>query len=298
MAKWPRIPKDAVDWVRSVFAEANRQSTQRLINLPNIRETSLDDGLVEAITVNSAPRLLASGAGVELHVHNIGGLRRIGQWETADIAVLVFVYRGSNLVVQKIGLLQSKRLYPSNGDVDDNDPVGFRYGLNGMFHRDGKSPLSKLRRKFEFNDASVYGQIKAGTEQLDTIDDFNKRFGEAIYYLLYNPPDLPSTVHYPLTEARRVFAPPLGCRVVRARDVHRIVRGMQAGQSPTVGQLQTSPKVANWQLEAWVADELLKCRVGQQFDESKDEMIGQMIERRSGPIGAAIAVDIALPDPA
>jgi hypothetical protein len=160
MTTWPDIPEDAIDWFRAVFAEANRKVTERLANVPNIRETALDDGLVEAVIPFSPPRLLPSGAIVEMNVHNIGGLRRLGRWETADIAVLVFVYRAGTLLAQKIGLLQSKRLYPLNNDVEDDDPVGFAYGMNAFLRRDPKSPLGKAHRQFEFSADCTYGALR------------------------------------------------------------------------------------------------------------------------------------------
>ena len=44
MESWPRIPDDVLAWFRSIFAAANRRVCERLVNLPNVRETSLDDG--------------------------------------------------------------------------------------------------------------------------------------------------------------------------------------------------------------------------------------------------------------
>src|SRR2546421_10886380 len=93
MNPWPVIPKDAIEYFRRAFAEANRVATERIVNVPNIRETTLDDALVDALIPFSPPRRLQSGAIVEMEVHNIGGLRRISHWETADIAILVFIYR-------------------------------------------------------------------------------------------------------------------------------------------------------------------------------------------------------------
>ena len=132
MASWPNLPQDVITWFRSVFIEANRRVTERLLNVPNIRETALDDGLIEAVVPLSAPRLLPSGTIVEMNIHNIGGLRRLDRWETADIAVIVFVYKKGQLLAQKIGLLQLKRHYPANNDVEDDDPVGFSYGMNNF----------------------------------------------------------------------------------------------------------------------------------------------------------------------
>ena len=108
MNPWPIIPKDAVEHFRTAFTDANRVATERIVNVPNVRETSLDDALVDALIPFSPPRRLRSGAVVEMDVHNIGGLRRLYRWETADIAVLVFIYRGRQMVAQKIGMLQKR----------------------------------------------------------------------------------------------------------------------------------------------------------------------------------------------
>src|SRR5437870_2948973 len=134
MQPWPTIPQDVVDWLTIAFEEANRQVTERLVNVPNIREPSLDDGLIDALIPLSPPRLLPSGAVVEMQIHNIGGLRRLGRWETADISVFIHVYNRTRAIAQKVGFLQSKRLYPTSNDVDDDDPLSFRLGMNAFIH--------------------------------------------------------------------------------------------------------------------------------------------------------------------
>ncbi|MET4232303.1 hypothetical protein ACVWXN_006019 [Bradyrhizobium sp. i1.4.4] len=53
---------------------------------------------------------------------------------------------------------------------------------------------------------------------------------------------------------------------------------------------------SDWPLETWAADLLLTCQVGQQFDASRDDRVRYFLERRSGPIGAALAVSITLPE--
>jgi hypothetical protein len=76
-APWPVIPKDAIEYFRRAFAEANRVATEHIVNVPNIRETSLDDVLVNALIPFSSPKRLQSGAVVEMDIHNIGGLRHV-----------------------------------------------------------------------------------------------------------------------------------------------------------------------------------------------------------------------------
>lgn len=306
MEPWPQIPTDVVGWFRRAFAEANRRVCERLINVPNIRETSLDDGLIEALIPDTAPLLLPSGAIVRMDVHNIGGLRRIGpgywhlpsgrRWETADIAILVFVYRGAALIAKKVGLLQSKRLYPDNNDVEENDEVGFLHGMNAFIRREPSQALGVLHRAFAFHDGCTYGALHAGSQQVATIDRLNRDFGEAVYYLFYNPDQLPRTINYPLRERLRVATAELGCRVVEAARVHETLAGLQDGEAPTFAAIAGSAGAAAWPLETWAADLLLTCQVGQAFDDARDGDVRYFLERRSGPIGAALAVSITLPD--
>ena len=121
---WPDIPDDVSEYVRMVVRLASDEITERLANQPNIRETSLDDAFVYTIGRFAAPKRLPSNTIVTIEVHNIGGLRQWQRWELADIAFLIHVSSSGSPVVQKIGLLQCKRLYPENYDVDADDPVG------------------------------------------------------------------------------------------------------------------------------------------------------------------------------
>lgn len=308
MNPWPHIPDDVVAWFRGVFAQANRSLCERLMNLPNIRETSLDDGLIEALIPQSAPTMLTSGAIVRMDTHNIGGLRRLGsphwdwdfpqrrRWETVDISILVFVYRGDTLIAKKIGLLQSKRLFPTNADVDVDDEISFLHGMNAFIRREGQQAAGSLHRRFSFDETCTYAAIRAGDRQVDLIDTLNREFGKAVYYLLYNPSDLPCEIVYPLERRIRVDDMPLGNRVVDADDLHRALGGLKEGASPTIRLVQTECAERNWQLETWAADLLLTCRVGQAFDDSSDDRVRYFLERRSGPIGAALAASITLPD--
>lgn len=306
MEPWSQIPTDVVAWFRAVFAEANRRVCERLVNVPNIRETSLDDGLIEALIPDAAPLLLPSGAIVRMDTHNIGGLRRLGwphwdlasprRWETADIAILVFVYRGPTLIAKKIGLLQSKRLYPENRDVEDDDEVAVRYGVNAFIRREKSQALGALHRTFAFDATCAYGAIHAGSEQIASINRLNRDFGEAVFYLLYNPDQLPRTIEYPLRERLGVAVPELGCRVVRAAEVHGALAGLRDGEAPTFASIAGAATTSDWPLETWAADLLLTCQVGQAFDDARDDQVRYFLERRSGPIGAALAASITLPE--
>jgi hypothetical protein len=200
------------------------------------------------------------------------------------------------LIAKKIGLLQSKRLYPENNDVEDDDELGFRLGMNAFIRKDGIQAIGSLHRSFEFGTDCLYGAIQAGSEQIKSIDALNAKFGSTIYYLLYNPHVLPLDISYPIRERIRIAEPLIGCRIVDSARVHQALVGLKDNQSPTFQMVQDASAEHNWPLQIWAADLLLKCKVGQQFDDSRDQDVSYFLERRSGPIGAALAASIVLPD--
>lgn len=300
MSLWPDIPDDVIDWFRSLFGRANRRVSQTLLNVPSIRETTLDDDLIHSLIQQSAPIRLDSGAVVRLDVHNIGGLRRIARWEIGDIGILVFVIHRGRLVGRKVAVLQAKRLYPSAGDVEEEDPVGFRYGMNA-FLRGEESPTSMLLAKiFTFDEHSSYGALRAGSEQQVAIKDFEHRFGRSVYYLLYNPPAVPLTIQYPLEAYQELEGDPeLGARILTAAEVHKLLDVLGDGRAPTLQDVMGAGSPAGgWRLEEWAADLLLTCREGRRYTTPDEAGVQLLLERRSGPIGAAIAVRIELPDAA
>lgn len=100
-------------------------------------------------------------------------------------------------------------------------------------------------------------------------------------------------MQYPLQQRIRVDEASLGCRVIEAGHVHGKLGELREGQSPTLASIGEK---SGWSLEYWAADLLLTCRVGQMFDSVNDRDVSYLLERRSGPIGAALAASITLPD--
>jgi len=84
--------------------------------------------------------------------------------------------------------------------------------------------------------------------------------------------------------------------VFLTKDVHAVLGTLEKGRSPTLKAIVAGGASSNWRLEQWVADLVLACKAGQQFDKSVQDRVASLLERRTGPIGAAIAVSIALPN--
>lgn len=294
---WPNLPDDVLDWVRTIMQASNDDVTERLVNQPNVREPSLDDALINKVAQFAAPKKLPSGAIVMLEVHNIGGLRQFGRWELADIAFVVHVSMNGQPLDQKIGLLQSKRLYPENFDVDMDDPISFRMGLNGLLEPSSGNTLSKLSRQFKFEQTSEYGAISCPDDQLKRIENFHATFGEAVYYLLYNPSDVPFETNLPSTTYNNVSFPVEGARVVTVQAMADVISDIgKSSKGPSIGSIRQKAGTDYWRLEYWVADLLLKCKVGRTYTKNDNELIDRLIRRRTGPIGAAIRINIDLPE--
>jgi len=294
---WESLPQDVVDWVRAIMSACNDDVTERVVNQPNIREPSLDDAFINRVSQYAAPKALPSGAIVMLEVHNIGGLRQFHKWELADIAFVAHVSMQGKPIDQKIGLLQSKRLYPENCDVDVDDPLSFQMGLNGLIEPNSGNSLSKLKRKYEFLNTSRYNAISNPDDQLERIKKFHDKFGEAIFYLLYNPSEVPFQTALPSTTYQNVSFPPEGARVVRSTSIDQAISQKGNGsKGPTIGSIKTQAKDEYWRLEHWVADLLLRCKVGRRYGKEDSDLINRLVYRRSGPIGAAVRVNIDLPE--
>lgn len=289
---WPEIPDDVVDWFRTVFADANNQTSARLLNIPNIRETSLDDTIIDVLQGHSGARAFGSGARISMEVHNIGGLRHWKRWEIADIGVIVSVSLGSNIVARKIGLLQAKRLYPASGDIQEEDSLDFLYGMNKTLLSENKSTLRLVNHVYEFNEECSYTALNVHSQQSTVMKEFQAKVGEAVFYLFYNPPSVPVTVDYPLRGKIEPSDFPLGCRVYSITDVEN---GQGKTGTPTLATLQNASPQSNWPLETWAADLLLRCKVGMRFKDGNDAVVQSLIVRRSGPIAAAVSVEINLP---
>jgi hypothetical protein len=151
------LPNFIINWIRTVFADVNRRVSEKILNVPGAPEPSLDLTFIEHLTNYSAPQKFASDWAVRLDTHYLGGLAHFGQWEIADIGVFVFFQRKGKMLRRKVALLQSKRLYPTNRDVEHVERYDYVVGMARIANRpDNVAPLL-LEGVFEFSDASEYG---------------------------------------------------------------------------------------------------------------------------------------------
>ena len=225
----PIIPEDAIDFIRSAFAQANRRATNTLARQPSMHEEGLDFQLIAALDEIGSRVLPGSGAAVEIETHWLGGRRHFDfwdnrRWEIADIAVLIVVRRLGALLARKVALLQSKRLYSKEIPVHELELADFRIGIGRLFDRTETVPTITASRAFEFSNESVYGALTVGGDQIERIRAYEASRGIPVYYNLYNPPKMPYRGEVPLRSLPAFDATPeLGCRVMSAGDIHAAI---------------------------------------------------------------------------
>ena len=198
-----------------------------------------------------------------------------------------------------MALLQSKRLYPTVGDIDYIEEYDYRIGMARLAQRDKHAPSMMAQRSFVFGETSRYGALQAHDNQFAAISEYTNRHLPPVFYLFYNAPTIPLLVQVPLTSRVSVDRDPLlGSRVVPFRGVADILGEARKGYSPTIADLAGEMDVFDhgWRLEHFMADLLLSCEEGWRFTEADSDEMQTLFYRRSGPIAATVAVTVEVPD--
>lgn len=248
---------------------------------------------------------------VEVSTHYLGGGRHVGEWpdfprrwEIAGIGFLVLFRQRGKLVRSKVALLQSKRLYPDELEWDEDNPLDYVAGLGRLFRRDDDWAGVIAPRPFSFTPQSRYKALVTGVLQYEAIARYEATRNIPVYYLLYQPWQVPHTVALPLTADHKVTGTcDVGCRVVPAQQLRSSLDGRPAGHSPAYEELRHNlagpftldQHRGGWRLEHFVVDLLLDCEAGYIANSPRDGGLNYIFDRRTGPISAAIALTIDAP---
>jgi len=294
------IPERALDWVRGVFRVVNVRVSETLSLIPTHHEPELDMQLIAAL--NQAPSVAdVSGWTVYIQTHFLGGRRHFNNWEVADIGFLVIFRNRGRVLRIKVGLLQSKRLYPKEVKQIPDHRQRFQIGFATLLQNPEAFRALAAGRTFSFTKDCQYLALAKGSTQQRALGVYERLSGIPIYYLFYNPVKLPWSATVPTTKFP--LMPPLevGCRVVHARSLMSSLAKKRSGYHPTyadVAKLRAPYEgvhTGGWSLEHFVADELMRCSEGHIASGGTDAVLEQLFYRRSGPISAAIAVTIETP---
>lgn len=292
----PQFPLAVHRYVRAAFLLANRRVCERIARVPNSPEESLDHTLIDSLAGYAAPRVVAPGWLVRIDVHFIGAMRHWEHWEVADIGLVVIARNARRVTSQKIALLQSKRLYPNKGGVNQETVEDYYLGI-GRLLRAGAGKSMALAHVFDFTPASRYKALIVDDDQYRVMAEFeNGRM--PIHYLLYNPWSISAKYTYPASGRVTLGrgAGNAGCRAMPAAAVRAALVGKAKGYTPSFRDIDTAMRLSaggpGWRLEDFVSGLLLKCKAGTLYDSTSDAPVFDLFNRRSGPIAAAIAVTI------
>jgi hypothetical protein len=304
------LSDDVASWVKLVFAGCNDHVTAKLSNMPHTYETALDMALIEHLSSVPAPVTTSSGWTVNIATHFLGGGRHFAEqpgqrrWEIADIGVLILFRRGGTLLRSKVALLQSKRLYAAEIDWDEDNPLDYIIGFRRLLEDDTDWGVIANPRRFTFTDESRYKALRKDDHQYQAIAGYQPSTGVPVYYLLYNPAQLPSTRELP-TQPGNIAATPndVGCRVIPATELQNALVALdnlvtpQFRDLPPASALPLLPgdDLPGWRLEEFIADLIIQCKAGYVAASRHDAGLDYVFNRRGAPIAAAFQITIDAP---
>lgn len=293
------LPNGVLKWLTGIFTECDRRITQKLHNNPNLPEESLDLTWIEHLSQFSSPVTVAKAWTAKIESHFLGGLRHFYRWEIADVGVLLFVRRGGKLQLSKVALLQSKRLYPTSNRIVEEGRIDYEIGFARIADPEDLARSIAVEHEFQFNVDCTYTALKAGSDQVKAIGEYEKQERLPVYYQFYNPWELPFTRRVPISKYEGLpVGRGLGTRIIPAKKVHTKIAKERNGFSPSVKDIRGLVDDANpdgWSLPHFVIDLFLGCKEGARFDGIQDERVQTLFYRRSGPIAAAISIVIEGP---
>jgi len=300
------IPNEVTDWIRSVFAEVNQRTSEKLSRIPNVHETSLDMTIIEQLSRHAVPIRFPSDWLLRLDTHFLGGARYWGKWEIADIGILVIFRRRGVVERTKIALLQSKRLYPIEAEAPDEDQiVDYEVGFGRLLESEQEFKSAVRKRNFTFANESRYRVLEYQGKQYKAILEYVRNEGVPVHYLFHNPLTLPSEVTLP-AEAhegnKAATSCDIGGRVVGAEALDRKLESakLKKFENPSFVQvIGTAGPVENgcWRLEHFVADLVVGCKEGYRggTNPHEDSKLFRVFSNRTAPISAAISITIDSP---
>ena len=298
------LPADVVNFLHKVFSEASLRVTRKMSRMPSTHETALDFSLIEVLSHYAAPIRLGSGWLVRIDTHYLGGGKHFGSWEVADVGIIVQFRQVGKLVRSKIGLLQSKRLYPTEQEYEEDKLIDYLMGF-GRLYEDTDGFLQVTHpRTFSFDKSSKYKALVVANRQWDSIHQFEEQRGIPVHYLLYHPLRIPFTTRVPRSSNRAPRGPSqVGARVVPASSLRIALKDRNQGHVPSYGDLEfllprpfdTQATAAGWRLEEFITELLITCEEGYIVQKASDEGLVAVFNRRAGPIAAAMSITFDSP---
>lgn len=290
------LPADVVTYIDGVFIQADAQLAERMERNPNVHEEMLDMTFIEAVAMNAGPHRTQSDTVVDIDIHFVGGGWHYDRWEVADIGLIVTFRRQSHVLRTKVVLLQSKRLYPRESDFTETHGLA-RPGGMGYLARTGR-PQIQQPRLFQFDEECCYKALQVGDNQWAVIEQYESLYKIPVYYLFYHPAQLPTSVTVPVSLP---LAPrpevTVGATVMPAVSVRAETTQHVRNYAPSVKDLSAGAPIPGMRLPDFIVEDVLACKEGYVAEDfPNDEGMDRIFNQRTGPIAAAILIDINLPE--
>jgi len=291
------IPSDIKSYIYDVFKTTNEEVSEKLSLIPHTKEPALDELFLSSLRQYAIPKKFDSNWSLRIDAVFIGGGGHYYPWEIADIAIIIFFRNRGKLLKTKVSLLQSKRLYPNELRKSKKDDFRF-YGLQELAELENDFAQSLQTRTFNFKDASKYKAIKVKDRQWESINDYAIKTGIPVYYMFYNPNEIPLKVNVPFIESVKQLKNEIGVRIVPGDKMYQTFN--RKNSAPSYEEIKTKIKlsdsknqhIAGWRLEYFVNELLLECKEGYIAKSLKDEALNNLFYRRTGPLHSAILINI------
>ncbi len=286
------IPYRVISYMKGIFANANRIVARAMDTNPHLREEYLDQLFLSSlIGLNRmAIKVPKTSWIIRIDTHFLGSRWMWERWEIADIGLMVTFRHGGQVQRSKVGLLQSKRLYATEikepTSENDINPIGF----GSLFIPDAEFREETTDRSFTFTPKSEYLQLSYNDHRYKAIRDYERYNRIPIYYLFYNPSELPITAKVP-AESKSTRKLNVGCKVISADDVRQVMN--QTKISPSYEQLDLDRP--HLKIQDFIED-LLLCKKGHIISLPSDEAVNRLFYQRNAPISAVISISIDSPE--
>lgn len=292
------IPDDVVNYVRTHFANCNSSLATDLSTFPAIHEESLDMNFISYFSRQQALVKLPSDWIIRIDAHFIGGGRHFGTWEVADIGLMMVFRHKGKVVRSKLSLLQSKKLYASNLKYVEESEYVRRFGLGRLIVSDDEHSELIADRVLAFTELSRYLAYKKGSDQQNAMAHFERRWGTQMYYLFYNPLDIPHAAKMPLERVPNLGDNVVGARVVQKSELDNALGAFDTRYSPSYADIRDNlPRMslglsgaAGWRLEDFASDLMLKCKAGLVDDSPNFESLLILMNQKQQPMSCALSI--------
>jgi len=291
-----QLPQDVIKYLQTRISECNHNVSYNLSTFPFTHEEALDHKLIGEF-IGQGPRKFGSGWTVRFDAHYIGGGRHYRTFEVADLGLMVIFRKKGKIIRSKLAFIQSKKLYVNTLKFKEFDPY-YRQGMGRLLVSEEEHLELVKYQILKYTEESKYKALKIGSEQEDVMRHFSKRFDVKLYYLFYNPCNIPWGIKSPVEELPNIEQNLIGCRVIPKPELDKALKIFDKDHSPSFGDIKyqldsmnfEKEHDAGWRLEYFINDLLIGCKEGLIDDSPNFETLRELLSQKTSPISSALSI--------